>query len=162
MLYQWDFPLIFPQNISEQIVIAWPSGVRWGILTDNRRYMSFPRKKIKTAHFLDFVVNSASEIFLEKMSDKEKKEQEEMELQWIQLKKDFGSSLAGETTKEKMLRKIKENPLVPIGKAITYILVLSRWAEEPFAEFQVAWRLLERCLMDCGISVVGNKRYLST
>ncbi|XP_018798569.1 PREDICTED: HIG1 domain family member 2A, mitochondrial [Bactrocera latifrons] len=36
------------------------------------------------------------------------------ELDWIQLRQDFGSFHA-ETTKEKMMRKIKENPAVPIG-----------------------------------------------
>lgn len=36
------------------------------------------------------------------------------DLDWIQLRQDFGS-FQPETTKEKMLRKIKENPVVPIG-----------------------------------------------
>lgn len=39
----------------------------------------------------------------------------EPELDWIQLRKEFGS-VQVETTKEKLARKIKENPLVPIGK----------------------------------------------
>lgn len=38
----------------------------------------------------------------------------EPELDWIQLRKDFGSVQA-ETTREKMDRKLRENPLVPIG-----------------------------------------------
>ncbi|XP_037938081.1 HIG1 domain family member 2A, mitochondrial [Teleopsis dalmanni] len=36
------------------------------------------------------------------------------ELEWIQMRRDF-DSLRQETVKEKMLRKIKSNPLVPIG-----------------------------------------------
>jgi hypothetical protein len=37
------------------------------------------------------------------------------DLDWIQLRKDY-ADLTPETSKEKMVRKIKENPLVPIGK----------------------------------------------
>ncbi|XP_053667627.1 HIG1 domain family member 2A, mitochondrial [Anopheles marshallii] len=40
------------------------------------------------------------------------------ELDWIQMRKDF-AGVHAETTKEKMVRKIKENPLVPIGCAAT-------------------------------------------
>lgn len=40
---------------------------------------------------------------------------EDIGLDWIQLRKSFGSVQA-ETTKEKLVRKLKENPLVPIGK----------------------------------------------
>ncbi|KAH8309955.1 hypothetical protein KR067_003740 [Drosophila pandora] len=39
------------------------------------------------------------------------------ELDWIQLRQDLGPIAEVETTKEKLQRKIKENPLVPIGKA---------------------------------------------
>lgn len=39
------------------------------------------------------------------------------DLDWIQMRRDFDASRE-ETTKEKMLRKIKENPLVPIGENI--------------------------------------------
>lgn len=38
------------------------------------------------------------------------------ELDWIQLRQDLGPIAEVETTKEKLQRKIKENPLVPIGK----------------------------------------------
>lgn len=38
-----------------------------------------------------------------------------VELDWIQLRKSFGSTQV-ETTKEKLVRKLKENPLVPIGE----------------------------------------------
>lgn len=37
------------------------------------------------------------------------------ELEWIQLKKDFDAE-HGETAREKMTRKIKDNPFVPLGK----------------------------------------------
>ncbi|EDV34808.1 uncharacterized protein Dana_GF19615 [Drosophila ananassae] len=37
------------------------------------------------------------------------------ELDWIQLRQDLGPIAEVETTKEKLQRKIKENPLVPIG-----------------------------------------------
>lgn len=33
---------------------------------------------------------------------------------WVQLKKEFGN-VEPENKKEKLMRKIKENPLVPIG-----------------------------------------------
>uniref|UniRef100_A0A1B0EUC2 HIG1 domain-containing protein n=1 Tax=Glossina morsitans morsitans TaxID=37546 RepID=A0A1B0EUC2_GLOMM len=36
------------------------------------------------------------------------------DLDWIKLREETGSAFP-ETTKEKMMRKIKENPLVPIG-----------------------------------------------
>ncbi|XP_022209080.1 HIG1 domain family member 2A, mitochondrial [Drosophila obscura] len=39
----------------------------------------------------------------------------EEELDWIQLRQDLGPVIEVETTKEKLKRKIKENPLVPIG-----------------------------------------------
>ncbi|EDW29925.1 GL15894 [Drosophila persimilis] len=39
----------------------------------------------------------------------------EEELDWIQLRQDLGPVIEVETTKEKLQRKIKENPLVPIG-----------------------------------------------
>ncbi|BFG01575.1 HIG1 domain family member 2A mitochondrial [Drosophila madeirensis] len=37
------------------------------------------------------------------------------ELDWIQLRQDLGPVIEVETTKEKLQRKIKENPLVPLG-----------------------------------------------
>ncbi|XP_058064461.1 HIG1 domain family member 2A, mitochondrial-like [Anopheles bellator] len=40
------------------------------------------------------------------------------ELDWIQMRQDF-SDVHAETTKEKMIRKVRENPLVPIGCAAT-------------------------------------------
>ena len=45
---------------------------------------------------------------------------EETSLEWIQMKEDF-DKLHGETAREKMGRKLKENPLVPIGDFITLI-----------------------------------------
>lgn len=40
----------------------------------------------------------------------------EEELDWIQLRQDLGPVVEVETTKEKLQRKIKENPLVPLGE----------------------------------------------
>lgn len=37
------------------------------------------------------------------------------ELEWIQMRKDFSEDQI-ETSREKFLRKFKQNPLVPIGK----------------------------------------------
>lgn len=37
------------------------------------------------------------------------------EFDWIQLNKEVRGDLNQEPTKERMLRKIKENPFVPIG-----------------------------------------------
>ncbi|XP_059619300.1 HIG1 domain family member 2A, mitochondrial [Phlebotomus argentipes] len=54
------------------------------------------------------------------MTDQEKREQQQAELQWLQLKKDFATApIAGETVLEKMKRKTRENPLVPMGCAVT-------------------------------------------
>lgn len=37
------------------------------------------------------------------------------DLDWIQLRQDLGPVVEVETTKERFVRKVKENPLVPIG-----------------------------------------------
>lgn len=37
------------------------------------------------------------------------------ELDWIEIRKKFKGVLAGETPKERLMRKVKENPFVPIG-----------------------------------------------
>lgn len=39
------------------------------------------------------------------------------DLDWVQLRQDLGPPVEVETTKEKLIRKINENPLVPIGKS---------------------------------------------
>ncbi|EAT44199.1 AAEL004404-PA [Aedes aegypti] len=44
--------------------------------------------------------------------------QQQAELEWIQMRKDY-TDIHAETTREKMERKVKENPLVPIGCAAT-------------------------------------------
>ncbi|XP_065077497.1 HIG1 domain family member 2A, mitochondrial [Ochlerotatus camptorhynchus] len=44
--------------------------------------------------------------------------QQQAELEWIQMRKDY-ADIHAETTREKMERKLKENPLVPIGCAAT-------------------------------------------
>jgi hypothetical protein len=37
------------------------------------------------------------------------------ELEWVQLQKDM-DKLRGETAREKFVRKIKDNPVVPVGE----------------------------------------------
>ncbi|XP_016972218.1 HIG1 domain family member 2A, mitochondrial [Drosophila rhopaloa] len=49
------------------------------------------------------------------MSNKIQVSLPEEELDWIQLRQDLGPVIEVETTKEKLQRKIKENPLVPLG-----------------------------------------------
>lgn len=41
------------------------------------------------------------------------------ELDWIQLKKDMGP--VGETFADKFMRKVKENPVVPVGKFLHFV-----------------------------------------
>lgn len=50
------------------------------------------------------------------MSAPEKTEIQEFD--WIQLHNDLNASTVMETNKEKMIRKIKENPFVPLGKRL--------------------------------------------
>ncbi|EDS30912.1 HIG1 domain family member 2A [Culex quinquefasciatus] len=45
-------------------------------------------------------------------------QQQAAELEWIQMRKDY-ADMHIETTSEKLARKLKENPLVPIGCAAT-------------------------------------------
>lgn len=47
---------------------------------------------------------------------------DEDQFDWVQFKKDYAVSNV-ETKKEKLLRKIKENPLVPIGMEIHEIFI---------------------------------------
>ncbi|XP_037724315.1 HIG1 domain family member 2A, mitochondrial [Drosophila subpulchrella] len=49
------------------------------------------------------------------MSNKIQVSLPEEELDWIQLRQELGPIVEVETTKEKLQRKIKENPLVPLG-----------------------------------------------
>ncbi|XP_053947914.1 HIG1 domain family member 2A, mitochondrial [Anastrepha obliqua] len=67
------------------------------------------------------------------------------ELDWIQLRRDFGSFQA-ETTKEKMIRKIKENPAVPIGclttaGALTYGLYNFRTGNRRMSQIMMRTRI---------------------
>ncbi|XP_055545642.1 HIG1 domain family member 2A, mitochondrial [Wyeomyia smithii] len=43
---------------------------------------------------------------------------QQAELEWIQMRADY-ADIHAETTREKMARKLRENPLVPIGCAAT-------------------------------------------
>lgn len=42
--------------------------------------------------------------------------EEEVEFDWLQLHHDMEKLISTETAKDKLVRKFKENPLVPIGK----------------------------------------------
>lgn len=42
--------------------------------------------------------------------------EEEVEFDWLQLHHDMEKLISTETAKDKLIRKFKENPLVPIGK----------------------------------------------
>ncbi|EFA09681.1 HIG1 domain family member 2A, mitochondrial [Tribolium castaneum] len=54
-------------------------------------------------------------------------EADEMEFDWIQLQKEIRAG--DETRKEKLLRKIKENPMIPIGcLATTCALCYGLWS----------------------------------
>lgn len=41
---------------------------------------------------------------------------EEMEFDWVQLRYDMDKLISTESAKDKLVRKFKENPVVPIGK----------------------------------------------
>lgn len=43
------------------------------------------------------------------------------ELDWVKIREDIGGDYAVETTYEKIIRKTRENPLVPIGKVTSKI-----------------------------------------
>lgn len=47
------------------------------------------------------------------------------QLEWIQMKKDFDASQP-ETAREKMLRKIRDNPFVPLGKFFFQISIFAK------------------------------------
>lgn len=51
------------------------------------------------------------------MVEKNKNASDEDQFDWVQFKKDYAVE-HGETRKEKLVRKITENPLVPIGMEI--------------------------------------------
>lgn len=42
----------------------------------------------------------------------------QQELEWIQMRKDFNEDKI-ETSREKFMRKFKQNPLVPIGELLS-------------------------------------------
>lgn len=56
------------------------------------------------------------------MSNKIEVSLPEEELDWIQLRQDLGPVAEVETTKEKLQRKIKENPLVPLGECVCRVM----------------------------------------
>ncbi|XP_015597610.1 HIG1 domain family member 2A, mitochondrial [Cephus cinctus] len=48
-----------------------------------------------------------------------KQEEEREKLKWIQLREDMDQVLVKESTKDKIIRRCKENPFVPIGAVAT-------------------------------------------
>ncbi|XP_055390162.1 HIG1 domain family member 2A, mitochondrial [Condylostylus longicornis] len=70
------------------------------------------------------------------------------DLEWIQVKKTFGEiGELPETTKEKMIRKMKENPLVPIGclataGALTFGLYSFRKGDRRMSQVMMRTRIL--------------------
>lgn len=69
----------------------------------------------------------------------------ETELDWIQMRKKYEVGQMPETTKEKMARKIQENPLVPIGVFRSLKLYNLLWSLEieittfPFQGVLLPW-----------------------
>lgn len=47
-----------------------------------------------------------------------------IEFDWLKLKNDMDEMAPTETRKEKLLRKIGENPFVPMGKTMKYPILL--------------------------------------
>ncbi|KXJ71035.1 HIG1 domain family member 2A, mitochondrial [Aedes albopictus] len=72
--------------------------------------------------------------------------QQQAELEWIQMRKDY-TDIHAETTREKMERKVKENPLVPIGCAATlsalgYGLWSFRQGRKQMSQYMMRARIL--------------------
>ncbi|KAL7744395.1 hypothetical protein ACLKA6_001783 [Drosophila palustris] len=68
------------------------------------------------------------------------------DLDWVQLRQDLGPVVEIETTKEKLLRKINENPLVPIGclattAALTAGLYNFRTGNRKMSQFMMRTRI---------------------
>ncbi|CAD7090514.1 unnamed protein product [Hermetia illucens] len=71
----------------------------------------------------------------------------ETELDWIQMRKKYEVGQMPETTKEKMARKIQENPLVPIGclatlGALTYGLWSFRTGNRRMSQIMMRTRII--------------------
>ncbi|CAO1391194.1 unnamed protein product [Diamesa hyperborea] len=67
------------------------------------------------------------------------------ELEWIQMKKEF-DAIQGETGKDKMFRKIKENPMVPIGclataGALSFGLYSFKQGERKMSQYMMRARI---------------------
>ena len=70
----------------------------------------------------------------------------EDDLDWIQMRRDF-DAIHPETTRDKMLRKINENPLVPIGclatmGALTYGLYSFRTGNRKMSQLMMRTRIV--------------------
>ncbi|CAO1392372.1 unnamed protein product [Diamesa serratosioi] len=87
------------------------------------------------------------------------------ELEWIQMKKDF-DSMQGESGKDKMFRKIKENPMVPIGclataGALTFGLYSFKQGERQMSQYMMRARILAQGFTVVAL-IVGVGLSLST
>ncbi|XP_067000928.1 HIG1 domain family member 2A, mitochondrial [Anabrus simplex] len=80
------------------------------------------------------------------MSKKEESLGLEPEFDWLQLKQDIDSRVNQETTREKFVRKFKENPLVPIGcmatlGALSYGLWSFRQGRRQMSQYMMRLRI---------------------
>ncbi|XP_065155922.1 HIG1 domain family member 2A [Atheta coriaria] len=68
------------------------------------------------------------------------------EFDWVSLHNELGKGMGDETTKERMVRKMKENPLVPIGclataSALVYGLYCFRRGERRMSQYMMRTRI---------------------
>ncbi|XP_017769557.1 PREDICTED: HIG1 domain family member 2A, mitochondrial [Nicrophorus vespilloides] len=76
----------------------------------------------------------------------ERVEEEPLELDWLQLHNEMNRAAGVETTKEKLFRKIKENPFVPIGclattMALCYGLVSFKRGDTKMSQYMMRSRV---------------------
>ncbi|XP_046390739.1 HIG1 domain family member 2A, mitochondrial [Ischnura elegans] len=97
----------------------------------------------------------------------EAKNEEAPEFDWITLHNEVSGSLsADETSKEKLLRKVKENPLVPIGclataGALSYGLWSFRKGNRQMSQYMMRLRVVAQgftlVALVVGIGIAANK-----
>uniref|UniRef100_A0A0K8TP00 Putative conserved plasma membrane protein n=1 Tax=Tabanus bromius TaxID=304241 RepID=A0A0K8TP00_TABBR len=88
------------------------------------------------------------------------------EFDWVQLKKEIGSQHA-ETTKEKLQRKIKQNPLVPIGclataGALSYGLWSFRQGRPKMSQYMMRARIAAQGFTVVALMVGVAMTYVKT
>lgn len=64
---------------------------------------------------LTFILQT-NEIHLEMATAKIPENVQESDFDWLQLRKDINSASLQESSRDKLIRKVKENPFVPVGK----------------------------------------------